>query len=100
MMVYETGDMLFGKVDIENVKIYEAIMVLLTKIKEDLVLRTVPRFPSRMVMVGVLFQLRGNLMYLLMMHKEEDRPDQGGVSNPTRNTPALRFRLPSSVDAD
>ena len=56
MMVYETGDMLFGKVDIENVKIYEAIMVLLTKIKEDLVLRMVPRFPSKMVMVGVLFQ--------------------------------------------
>ena len=86
MMVYETGDMLFGKVDIENVKIYEAIMVLLTKIKEDLVLRMVPRFPSKIVMVGVLFQLRGYLMYVLMMRKEEDRPDQDGLLNPTHNT--------------
>jgi hypothetical protein len=37
---------------------------------------------------GVLFkfQLRGDLMYLLMIHNEEDRPDQGGLSNPTQNT--------------
>ena len=65
---------------------YEAIMMLLTRTKDDLVLRTVPLFLSKMVIVGLLFmfQLNKVMMYMLMMHKE-DRPDQGGLPNPTQN---------------
>ena len=50
------------KVDIERVKNYKAIK-LMTRIKEDLVLKTMPQFPSKMVMVGVPFRLRRNLKY-------------------------------------
>ena len=87
MLMYELGDLLFKKVDTEKVENYEAITVLLTRTKEDLVQRTAPLFPSVMVMKGklVMFQLNKVLMYMLMMHKE-DRPDQGGLPNPTRNT--------------
>ena len=84
MIMYESGDMLFKKVDLERVKNYEAIMMLLTKTKEDQVLRTVALFPSKMGMVGLLFmfQLNKVLMYMLMMHKQEDRPDRGGLPKP------------------
>ena len=88
MIMYELGDMLFKKVDLERVKNYEAIMMLLTKTKEDQVLRTVALFPSKMGMVGLLFmfQFHEVLMYMLMMHKKEDRTDQGGLPNLTQNT--------------
>jgi hypothetical protein len=76
ILMYELRDMLFKKVDIERMENYEAIMMSLTKIKKDLVMRTMPLFPFKMVMVGVVFQLRGNLMYVVSMHKEGDRPDQ------------------------
>ena len=76
------------KVDIERVENYEAIMMSLSKIKKDLVLRTVPLFASKMVMVGFLpmFQLNEVQMYMLMIHKQEDRPDRGGLPNLTQNT--------------
>ena len=78
MIMYESGDMLFKKVDLERVENYEAIMMSLTKLKKDLVLMTVLLFPSKMLMVGLLFmfQLNKVLMYMLMMHKQEDRPDR------------------------
>ena len=46
--------------------------------------RTAPMFPSVMEMKGklVMFQLNKVLLYRLMMHKE-DRPDRGGLPNPT-----------------
>ena len=85
MIMYESGDMLFKKVDLERVENYEAIMMLLTKTKEDQVLRMVALFPSKMGMVGLLFMFQFNevLMYMLMMHKKEDRTDQGGLPNLT-----------------
>ena len=80
--------MLFNKVDLQRVENYEAIMMFLTKNKKDLVLRTVPLFPCKIVMVRLLFmfQLNEVLMYMLMMHMKKDRPNQGGLLNPTQNT--------------
>ena len=80
--------MMSKKVDIKRVENYEAIMMLLTETKEDIVLRTVLLFPSKKVMVGVLFmfQLTEVLMYMMMMHNKEDRTDQEGLPNPTPNT--------------
>ena len=87
MLMYELGELLFKKVDTETMEIYEAITVLLTRTKKDLVQRTAPLFPSVMVMKGklVMFQWNKVLVYLLMMHKE-GRPDQGGLLNPTQST--------------
>ena len=78
-MMYEQGIVLFKKVDLKRAVDYKAIMMLmlLTMIK-TMVLKIMPQFPSKMVMVGVLFQLRGNMKYVLMMHREEEKPDQGG----------------------
>ena len=78
----------------KRVEIYKAIMMLLTEIKEDIMLRMVMLFPSKKVMVGVLFmfQLTKVLMYMMVMHKTEDRTDQEGLPNPTLNT-AQRFMI-------
>ena len=87
-MMYQLRDMPCKNVDIRSVESYKAVMMLLTGIKEDVVLMMVPMFQSRMVMLEVLFmsQLRRNLMNLSMMHQEKDTPDQGGLPNPTQNT--------------
>ena len=82
MTMFEMGYLLFKKV--EN---YEAIMVLLTRTEEDLVQRMALLFTSVMMMKGklVMFKLNKVLVYMLMKHKE-DRPNQGGLPNQTRNT--------------
>ena len=87
-MMYQLREMPCKKVDIRSLESYEVVIMLPTGIKEDVVLMTVPLLPSRMVMLEVLFmfQLRRDLMYLLMMHKEKDILDQGGLPNPTQNT--------------
>ena len=58
-------------VDIRSLESYEATMMLPTRNKEDVVLMRVLLFQSRMVMVEVqfMFQLKRDLMNLLMMHK-------------------------------
>ena len=66
MMMYEKGIVLSKKMDLERAVDCKAIMMLLTRIKEDLVLKMMPQFPSKMVMVGVLLQLRGNMKYVLI----------------------------------
>ena len=62
MTMFKSGYLLFKKV--EN---YEAITVLLTRTKMNLVQRTAPLFPSMMVMKGklVMFQLNKVLMSML-----------------------------------
>ena len=60
MMLYKSRDMTCKKVDSRILKSYKAIMKLLTGIKEDVVLRKVPLFLSRMVMVEVLLRLQLN----------------------------------------
>ena len=77
----------------KRVETYKAIMMLLTEIKEGIILRMVMLFPSKKVM-GVLFmfQLTKVLMYMMVMHKTEDRTDQEGLPNPTQNT-AQRFMI-------
>ena len=86
MMMHEQGIVLYKKVDIERVVNYKDIMMLLTRIKEYLMLKTMPQLLSTMVMVGVMSQLRRNMKYVLMMHNEGDRSDQGGLLNLTQNT--------------
>ena len=51
-------------------------------------------FPSKKVSLGVLFmfQLTKVLMYMMVMHKTDDRTDQEGLPNPTQNT-AQRFMI-------
>ena len=72
----------------KRVETYKAIMMLLTEIKEGIILRMVMLFPSKKVMVGVLFmfQLTKVLMYMMVMHKTKDRTDREGLPNPTQNT--------------
>ena len=60
--------------------------MLLTRPKENLVLAMLPRFPSKMVMVGVLDNSRGNMKYVMLMHRKEESPDQGGHPNRTQST--------------
>ena len=63
-------------------------MMLPPWIEEEVMMMVVPLFLTKVIMLGVLlmFQLRRDLMYLLMMHNEKDIPDQGGLPNPTQNT--------------
>ena len=42
MTMNKSGIVLFKKVDIKSVENYEAVMMLLTRIKEHLVLKTMP----------------------------------------------------------
>jgi hypothetical protein len=84
MKMCELGEKPFKRVDIVKVENYEAIMKLQTRIKKHLVPRKMQLFLSMMVMVGMLFMSRlYTVLMTQMMHKEEDRPDQGGFQNPT-----------------
>jgi hypothetical protein len=78
----------------KRVEIHEAIMMLLTKGKGYSMLMMVTLFLFKKVVVTVLFvfQLTKVMVYVMMMHKTEDKTDLEGLQNPTQNT-ARRFMI-------
>ena len=71
MMQYLLRDMLCKMMGVNGMKNYMTAMMLPTWIKEDLMLLMVPLLLSSMLMTKVLllFLLRGEQTWLMMMHK-------------------------------
>jgi hypothetical protein len=62
-------------------------MMMLTKTKEYSMLMMVRLFlVKKLVVMMFVFQLTKVILYVLMMNKTEDKPDQGGLLNPTQST--------------
>ena len=68
MTMNKSGIVLFKKVDIKSVENYEAVMMLLTRIKEHLVLKTMPSWSELGVHLGVRCVHMPLILWLQLIH--------------------------------
>ena len=62
-------------------------MMMLTKTKEYSMLKMVTLFlVKKLVVMMFMFQLTKVMVYVQMMNRTQDKPDQGGLLNPIQST--------------
>ena len=62
-------------------------MMMLTKTKKYSMLKMVTLFlVKKLVVMMFMFQLTKVMVYVQMMNRTQDKPDQGGLLNPIQST--------------
>ena len=62
-------------------------MMMLTKTKKYSMLKMVTLFlVKKLVVMMFMFQLSKVMVYMQMMNRTQDKPDQGGLLNPIQST--------------